>query len=153
MGQARAAAEDGIAATWGEPVDGLRLGLAPRDAAIELVLQNVGETDLEVLSHVAAGEIHLDWYTLRLQDAGGDTRTLRLLDARDESGVVRATVAPGESVRHRVAVGEWAARPVNGGQPLAPGTYQVSATYAAPPRGKTWSGEIEAGPVQWTAAS
>ncbi len=136
--------------SWGQAVKGVRLGLAPHGAEVGLFLQNVGEATIEVLSHVEAGEVQLDWYTLHLENEQGAPRTLRLLDARDESSIVRAQLAPGGQLSHRVAVAAWAARPINGGQQLAPGTYQVSAAYVAPQRGETWSGQLEAGPVQWT---
>lgn len=140
---------------WGDPVGGLRLGVQGADAReLLLRLANVGRAPLEVLSHVLAAEVHLDWYTLRLQGADGAVRTLRLMDARNKAGVVRVSLAPGEDLAHRVNVAAWARRPVNGAVPLAPGVYRLSASYEvdrADP-GDHWRGRLEAGPVELFSA-
>src|SRR5687767_4396462 len=101
--------------TWGDPVAGLRLGIAPHGAQVDLCLHNTGDAPLEVLSYVDAGRRHYDWYTLQVRDAAGATRVITLLDDRDESGIVRATLASGERLRHTIDVNRWAALEANGG--------------------------------------
>lgn len=137
--------------SWGRPARGLRLGVAAEAGLAELHLQNVGDAPLEVLSHVKAHEKHFDWFGLSLKDAAGATRRLRLLDDRDKSGTVRARLEPGESLRHSIDVGDWASRPVNGAEPLAPGAYLLNAEYEVDSARDyaldTWSGRLEAGPV------
>lgn len=140
------------AITWGRPSRGLRLGLAAGAGVVGLHLENVGAGPLEVLSHVEAEETHLDWYGLTLEDAGGRTRRLHLSDRRDKSGAVSARLEPGEGVRHELDVSEWAARAVNGAEPLAPGTYQLSAVYEVDSGEGAWSGRLEAGPVTLNVA-
>jgi hypothetical protein len=139
--------ENANAVTWGRPEGGLALGLSAEGAFALLHLRNVGAEPLTVLSHVVAGGFHFDWYRLALRDADGNARVLSLYDERDESEVVTSRLAPGESLQHRIDIQGWASREVNGGERLAPGAYQMSAVYEAGPRGATWSGRLEAGPV------
>jgi hypothetical protein len=128
---------------WGEPVAGLRLGIDARGGAVvELALENTGDGALQVLSHVlAAGEDHLDWFTVHVGE-----RELRLLDERNRSAAVRVTLAPGEAVRHTVNLAAWALRPPNGARSLSPGP--ASATYDVPATPDTWSGHLESGRVE-----
>lgn len=136
--------------SWGQQVSGLRLGLSTDGGFVELHLQNIGTAPLEVLSHVNAGDIHLDWYTLRLKDELGNTRKLELVDERDKSGIVRAHLEPGVSIQHQVDVVAWAVRSINGTKPLAAGTYKLYAVYEVEPGRNSWSGRLEAGPIMLT---
>lgn len=97
-----------------------------------------------MMSHVAAQENHLDWYTLQLRDASGAIRTLKLLGPRRESGPVKVELKPGARIEHSIDLTVWAERPINGGKPLAAGTYQVTATYDVPPGDGRWSGHLDA---------
>jgi hypothetical protein len=137
---------------WGQPVAGLRLGLGTGATAgtVTIYLENTGTAPLQVLSHVAAQEKHLDWYTLQVQDGGRASRTLKLLGPRRESGKVQVPLAAGARIEHAVDVAAWAKRPINGGQPLAAGSYQVSAVYDVPAGADHWSGRLEAGPAPLT---
>lgn len=137
--------------TWGTPVDHLRLGLSTHGPRIGLHLQNIGQTPLEVMSHVAAQELHLDWYTLALRAPDGAHHTLKLYAPRDRSAAVKVTLAAQHTLHHLVDVRAWAARFTNGNLTLAPGTYQISATYTVPEREGAWAGRLEAGPVAWVA--
>ncbi|RIK46865.1 MAG: hypothetical protein DCC58_01700 [Chloroflexi bacterium] len=137
------------ALTWGQPQGGLRLGLAADGAQITLALENIGKQPLEVLSHVEAGEIHLDWYTLHVASGTAPPRLIHLLDDRDESAIIRATLAPQQRLQHTIDLQAWASRPANGGAPFPPGDYQLNATYSVTPRGAVWAGRLEAGPVAW----
>jgi hypothetical protein len=136
--------------SWGEPDGGLRLGLSAEDRLAELYLQNVGNVPLEVLSHVSAHELHLDWYRLRVKNESGFDRQLHLLDNRNRSVVIRAELKPGEHLQHIADVGEWASRRANGAQPIAPGSYQLFATYDVADEEDCWRGHLEAGPVTLT---
>jgi hypothetical protein len=135
---------------WGSPVNGLRLGVSGGAGFAELSLENVGTQPLTVLSHVNAGEMHLDWFTLRLRAGSGAARDLHLLADRDKSGRVKVTLEPGKSLQHRVDVQRWAARPVNGNAPLAAGSYELRATYEVEAGEPHWSGKLEAGPATLT---
>lgn len=132
---------------WGTPVNGLRLGIAGGAGVAELSLENVGGSPLRVLSHVNAGEIHLDWFTLALRDGRGAERTLHLLADRNKSAQVEVALAPGQHLQHRVDLQAWAARSDNGGKALAEGDYEVRATYEVEPGEAHWSGKLAAGPV------
>lgn len=132
---------------WGTPVNGLRLGVAGGAGVAELSLENVGAAPLRVLSHVNAGEIHLDWFTVALRDSRGTERTLHLLADRNKSGRVEVTLAPGQHLQHRVDLQAWAARPDNGGAVLVEGDYAVRATYEVEPEDGLWSGKLAAGPT------
>ncbi len=143
------------AITWGPSQHGLTLGLAAQGAALRLFLKDVGDAPLEVRSHVQAQAVHLDWYTVRLKDAQGHERTLRFVEDRDRSAQVKAHLEPGKSLEHAVNLGDWASRSANGGQPLAPGTYQATAGYEVKPESAAgcWSGRLEAGPIELHVAA
>ena len=132
---------------WGTPANGLALGLSTNGSVVTVHLKNTGATPLQVMSHVEAGEIHLDWYSIDLTDSQGNTRTLKLLDARERSAPVQVSLAPGKTVDHNVAVTDWASRSVNGGKALVPGVYTVRAKYAVSSPSDVWNGRLEAGPV------
>ena len=127
----------------------MTLGLSAGKTTVKFYLKNVGDAPADVLSHVNAGDEHLDWYSLRMENEKGETRTLRFFESRDKSGSVKAHLEPGESLHHSVDVAGWAVRPVNGAEPLA-GTYEVYAVYEVSPPGDNWSGRLEAGPVTMT---
>jgi hypothetical protein len=119
---------------------------------VTIYLESTGKDQLDVLSHVAAQEKHLDWYSLQLRNAGGTNRILKLLGPRRESGPVKVVLRPGARIEHAVDVAAWAERPINGGTPLPAGAYQISATYDVPPGEGRWSGRLEAGPLVFDLA-
>ena len=145
--QARPQTMDKADIHWGSAVNGLRPGVASSAGFAELSLENVGAQPLQVLSHVNAGEVHLDWYSLRLRDDKGAVRELHLLDDRDKAGQVQVTLAPGQSLKHRVDVQRWAGRPANGSASLHDGVYELRAVYEVEPSAQHWSGKLEAGPT------
>jgi hypothetical protein len=134
---------------WSPSSSGLRFGIGPgtNRRSVAMYLENTGKAQLDVMSHVAAQEKHLDWYTLQLRDASGATRTLKLLGPRRESGPVKVALKPGARIEHAVDLAFWAERPINGGKPLVAGTYQVSATYSVPSGDGRWTGKLDAGPL------
>jgi hypothetical protein len=135
---------------WSDPVGGLRLGLEAAGSAIALTLANRQARPLVVPSCVKAAGVHLDWYTLFLEREQGEVRTIQLMDARERSVIVWATLQPGELLQHRVDVGEWALH--GGGQPLAPGSYAVTAAFTVEGYADSWQGHLVAGPVQLIVA-
>lgn len=130
-------------------VDGLELLAGARKSAAVLTLRNCGTTPITVLSHVDAGERHYDWFTIELERAG-ETRVLRLYDDRNESARVTAELAPGDGLEHVIDVGAWARRAVNGGRPLAAGTYRLSATYEVTEPDAPWRGTLRSDPSELT---
>jgi hypothetical protein len=118
---------------------------------VGLHLQNTGDTPLEVMSHVATHELHLDWYTLQVTPPDGAPFTVRLYDSRNRSAPIKKTLAPGEALAHRIDAAAWAARPVNGSHTLLPGRYQLAAAYDVPTDEGAWAGRLDAGPVAWVA--
>src|SRR5689334_19177454 len=140
--------EDRTSIAWGQAVSDLRLGLTTEGTSVVFQLKNVGKTKLEVWSHVATHETHLDWYTLQLT-RDGTSRELRFSDDRDRSAKIKATLDPGGRLSHKVDVAAWAARAANGSQPLAPGSYTATATYEVTD-GPVWLGKIASGPVAIT---
>jgi len=130
-------------ASWGRPSNGLRLGIAVEGPVAHLLLEDVGDGPLEVMSHVeAGGEVHLDWFTIVVGE-----RVIELAGPRNRSALVPVTLEPGGRLHHAVDVAAWAARPQNGGEALAPGEHPARATYEVGPERDRWSGRLEAGPV------
>jgi hypothetical protein len=125
----------------------LELRVGARDGTAVLTLRNRSREPLRVLSHVDAGQVHLDWYALILTAADGSARTLKLLDARNESGSVVVDLAPDKELEHVVDVQAWAARGPNGSKRFAPGVYQMTATYSVTEKGDHWTGTLSAGPT------
>lgn len=137
------------APSWGEPVDGLRLGIAGTGAAIALHLGNTGDAPLTVLSHVMApDEAHLDWFTVTLTRGDNEPVQLRFLDDRNRSAEITVELPPGSELAHRVDLVAWAARPINDEVALEPGTYRVTASYEVPPDGATWTGTLHSGSIE-----
>jgi hypothetical protein len=136
------------AVAWGEPDGGLRLGLAAAGETLEVRLENVGDEPLTVLSYVAAGgRRHLDWFTVTLTADDGAARRLQFIDDRDRSAKVRADLPPGASLAHPIDLAGWAARPINGGQPLA-GHYRATAAYLVEGEAGAWTGRLDSGAVE-----
>lgn len=133
---------------WSQSCNDLILGLQCTDDHVSLLLKNTGPNPLHVLSHVMAGDIHLDWFRLKVTVNGRD-RFIRLSDDRNRSARIVKTLAPGESLLHRVDVLAWAKRAVNGSVPLKPGDARVLAGYGVHNDAAVWNGELEAGPVKW----
>lgn len=136
--------------TWGDPVSGVRLGLEIDATFATFHVQNVGTKPADVMSHVQAGETHLDWYTLEIDAPGGCKREIGFVDERDRSAPIKVTLAPQAELSHRVDIASWAARPANGSKPLSPGTYSVIARYQVSPGAAptVWTGTLSAGPTE-----
>lgn len=140
-----AAAPPASRVAWGKPAAGLRLGLEADGASVTFTLENVSAAPIEVLSHVATHEQHLDWFTLRVTD-GPTPRELQFTDARNRSAPVKVMLAPGASLRHRVDAAAWALRTINGARALSPGAHAASAVYAVTDAA-VWSGRLASGEV------
>lgn len=133
---------------WSLPQNGLTLGIQCGDGFVSLLLKNVGQTPLQVLSHVLSGEVHLDWFRIRLTARGKD-HTIRLSEARDRSPRITRTLAPGESLMHRVDVVSWAKRRANQCVIFEPGEVALWASYRVQNEKTVWNGDLEAGPAGW----
>lgn len=138
----------GFGAAWAkspppESAAGLSIAASadPR-GQLTITLTNVSEKELTVMSHVATHETHLDWFTVELRGGPGGTRTIFLDDKRDKSAPVSERLAPGEKLVHVVDLLAWAARPRNGGKPLAKGTYSMRVNYRVDGENKAWKGTI-----------
>src|SRR5215510_182912 len=68
-----------ISVAWGQAVSDLRFGITVEGTSVVFHLENVGKAKLEVWSHVATHETHLDWYALQLT-RDGKLRELRFSD-------------------------------------------------------------------------
>lgn len=66
------------------------------------------------------------------------------VDDRNRSAPIKVVLEPGGKVSHRMNVGDWAARAVNGGRALEPGSHMASAVYAVTDT-SVWTGRIESG--------
>jgi len=132
---------------WGQPQNGLMLGLAAAGAVVEFYLKNVGSDPLDVLSHVSADIDHLDWYELRMVNQAREERVLRFIDDRDKAGTVKVHLPTGETIHHSVNLRKWAKRPINGEQNLAAGEYELWASYEVTDADDNWTGHLDAGPV------
>jgi hypothetical protein len=121
-----------------------------------VVLKNVSESPLAVLSHIATHETQLDWYRFRLEYLAPDekgrcdpaharraTRDIGIVDDRDKSIPIVRTLAPGGSITHTVDLQAWANRRINGATRIPPGLYQVSVVYRVTARGGGFLGEKE----------
>ena len=133
-------------------MSGVRLGLEINATSATFHVQNVGTKPVDVMSHVQAGEQHLDWYTLELSASDGGQREIGFVDDRDRSAPIKVTLAPQAELSHRVDVASWGARAANGSKPLAPGAYRVVARYTVPAgtNATAWTGTLSAGPVPMT---
>jgi len=140
--------EDRSSIAWGQPVSDLRFGVAVEGTSVVFHLENTGKTKLEVWSHVATHETHLDWYALQLT-RDDKVRELRFVDDRNRSAPIKVTLDPGGRLHHKVDVAAWAARGANGSQPLTPGSYTAKATYEVSD-GPVWHGKLASGQVAIT---
>ena len=133
---------------WGEPEGGLRLGLSAAGEGLAFHLENVGDEPLTVLSYVATGgRTQFDWLTVTLTGGDGPPKQLQFIDDRDRSAKVRAELAPGESLTHPIDLAGWAARPINGGRPLA-GHFQATAVYLVEGEAGAWMGRLDSGTAE-----
>jgi hypothetical protein len=138
---------------------------------VTVILKNVSDAPIAVLSHIATHETHLDWYRFQLAYLAPDgkgrcdpkharhaTRDIAIADARDKSIPIVQTLAPGASVTHTVDLQAWANRRINGATRIPPGAYQVSVAYKVTAKDggfigeqeKVWRGALESPPVPVT---
>lgn len=116
---------------------------------VVLELTNRGATPLSVLSHVEAARTLLPWYSVELTGAGAPRR-LVLGGAANEAAAISVELKPGGSLSHPVDLQRAALDAHNGATRLAPGTYQVKATYAVSEAGTHWTGSIASAPLRVT---
>lgn len=140
---------------WGEPVDGLRLGVALEGTTLITHMQNVGSAPFIVFTHVATHERQSDWLTVSVTDNKGGERVIAFDDDRDKSAAATSKLAVGGELVDRWDLAAWSARPRNGKRTFEPSFAKLRATYKVipapttiPPTGdKVWSGTIESGRI------
>jgi hypothetical protein len=84
-----------------------------------------------------------DFLTVVLDDG----RALCFATERNSWTLGLVELAPGAEVADTIDLQAWAADPVNGAEPLAPGEHALTATYRVAQR-EAWSGSITAGPIR-----
>lgn len=131
----------------------------PATLAVTVELRNVGKKPLVVHSHVEAGERHYDPYTIILEWPSLENKActkrnhleLSLLDNRDESAMIDATIQPGRSISHKIDAPAWARRAINGTVVLGGGYYKVSARYRVKSDPRVWNGTLETSAIRVVA--
>jgi hypothetical protein len=111
-----------------EAADPVALAARTSGSSLELTFTNVSTAPVTMTTHVRAGRDHHDWLTVKL--TGAATRTMKFWESRDKSAPIDATIAPGATVSRTIDLAAWAILAGNGG-PLAPGTYDLEATWDA----------------------
>ncbi len=140
---------------WGEPVDGLRLGIALEGATLVTHTQNVSSAPLVVFTHVATHERQSDWLTVSITDKKGGEHVIAFNDDRDKSAQATSKLPAGSEIVDRWDLAAWSARPRNGKRTFDPTFASVRATYKVIPApttiptigDKVWSGTIESGRI------
>jgi hypothetical protein len=124
----------------------LELAVAIEQTALRVSLINRSGLPLRVYFAVEGpqGKLH-DFLTAEL-GRDGVVRTLRFTGDRNSSTTGLVELGPQREVTDDLDLLSWARDPVNGGQPLAAGEYQLTAVYRVD-QPSAWSGEISAGPV------
>lgn len=131
--------------------DGLELRIAVRERLLSVQLTNRSDVPLNVFFAAAgpAGTFHDHLQVALLSESG--SRTLRFTGARNASTIGIVALAPGQHVTDELDLAAWALDPINGSEPLAAGTFALSATYSVDQPG-AWAGSLSAGPVRLTVS-
>jgi hypothetical protein len=125
-------------------VAGVAFTVAAHGAQLELTWRNTTGAAIKLATHVFAGENHYDWVKVTLTDRAGASRRLQFMDNRDESAPVVVDLAAGASTTATIDLAAWARRPINGGAPLAPGSYDAKVVYDSSREHDVWAGKLEA---------
>ena len=110
----------------------LVLTIAPSGSALDLTFANPTPAAVTFPVRMNAGRFMYDWLEVKLVPAGGTAgaaRTIHFIGDRDKSVEQMATVVAGGTVVEHVELAAWAVE--RGAEPLAPGTYHVTATWTA----------------------
>jgi hypothetical protein len=124
-----------VAAPVAAAPDPIRLGAKTHGSALELTFTNVTGGPLEISKSISAGVTNYDWLTVNLVPKTGSkdpavvTRQLHFTTERLASALITAKLAPGGTTTEAIDLVPWALR--DGGAPLAPGTYELTATWDA----------------------
>ena len=114
--------------------------------ALRVALANIGAVPLPVYFAARGPDsVYHDFLTAELA-SDGHRRTLRFTGARNTSTTGLVELAAGETVADTLDLAGWALASVNDAEPLAPGSYMLTATYRVEQPG-AWQGAIDAGPV------
>jgi hypothetical protein len=124
----------------------LELSIAVAGTSLRVALTNAGAIPLPVYFAARGPDgAHHDNLSAELASAGR-RRTLRFTGARNASTTGLVELAAGETAADTLDLTAWARAEINGAEPLAPGSYTLTATYRVAQPG-AWQGAIEAGPV------
>lgn len=137
----------------------LTASVEPTTLKVDVSLHNVGKKPLKVRSHIEAGERHYDPFTITLEwptlDGKSCTKRnrveLSLLDNRDESAAIDATLQPGGSITHTIDVPAWAKKPFNGTHILGGGLYKINVRYRFTGDKTIWNGTLETPAIRVSA--
>lgn len=111
------------------PAPSFSFAVTAHGSALELAFTNPTKQQLAVETHVRAGIDHYDLLAVELVDSAGAKRALTFVETRTKAVPVVEAIAPGATITDRVDLQFWAVRTGNGSAPLAPGDYQVTATW------------------------
>ena len=139
MTEGKAEAESGSKAA----AAGVAFTVAAHGAQLELTWRNATGAAIKLATHVFAGENHYDWVKVTLTDRAGASRRLQFMDNRDESAPVVVDLAAGASTTATIDLVAWAKRPINGGTPLAAGSYDAKVVYDSSREHDIWAGKLE----------
>ena len=114
-----------LAATPAFAADPVSMTAASHASALDLTFTNATKHKLTMTTHVAAGIDHYDWLTVELT-ANKLRRTLMFVESRKGAAPIDEDIEAGKSITRSVDLAFWAIRQ---GEPLAPGDYDVVATW------------------------
>lgn len=107
--------------------DPITFSVAGKGSRLELTFKNTSAKPVTMPTHVRAGLDHYDWLRVTLRSKT-TTRKLQFFDVRTKAIPIEETIAPGKSLSRSVDLAMWAFIAGNG-EPLAPDSYDVDATW------------------------
>lgn len=125
----------------------LELSIAARRANLRVSLANRSAGTLCIYFAVDGPNARHHDHLIAWLARGDVTRELRFYGPRNRSGIGKVELEPGQCVADDIDLHAWAREPVNGGEPLEPGEYALTAVYQLSRPG-AWSGSITAGPIR-----
>lgn len=96
---------------WGEPEDGVILGLSISDDVLGFHIMNLADTEITVYSHVSAGQKHFDHYYLHLQYLFGEEQIVEFTGNRNRSAPVFISLEPYQILGNYVYLKDWCSKP------------------------------------------
>ena len=96
---------------WGEPENGLVLGLSLTDDVLGFHIMNQSDSEITVYSHVSAGQKHYDHYYLHVQYLFGEVHIIEFVDNRNRSAPVFIALEPYQILGNYVYLKDWCSKP------------------------------------------